>query len=378
MTGAILYTLNQLLEKIPTFLRPFLPQLQRTFTKSLADPTSSTLRDRAAKALGTLITMTPRIDPLIAELVTGSKTKDRGVRAAMLKGLHEVVDKAGPNMSDSSKDAILGLIDAQDNEQDETMAIATARLIGVLIKVVPAASASGIVKNRALAVPPNSFSILLVNAVLLDSPVSLVKQFINETVTTICQGAANSDPSIQGSSLLAAGKLFLTKQATLSSGLLKSTWEALAGSIQAGRPVDTRRIGLVVIRTISRNRKDYTNPYLPIIVNPLFANVREPIIPLKLAAEAAFLELFSVVEEESAVFDAYMAGPGAELPFGSKRAMQDYFKRVALRLGGQARERKEAEGGQGGLGLMADEVDDEKEVWSVGKVDLEASGSIDV
>ncbi|KAL9618193.1 MAG: hypothetical protein Q9160_007089 [Pyrenula sp. 1 TL-2023] len=374
---AILYTLNQLLAKIPTFLRPFLPQLQRTFTKSLADPSSSTLRDRAAKALGTLITMTPRIDPLIAELVTGSKTKDQSVRAAMLKGLHEVVDKAGPNMSDSSKDAILGLIDTQDNEQDDTMAIATARLIGALIKVLPATSASGIVKNRALAVSPNSFSILLVNAVLLDSPASLVKQFINETATTICQGTASSDPSIQGNSLLAAGKVLLTKEATLSSGLLKSIWEALAGSIQPGKPVDTRRIGLVVIRTISRSRKDYTNPFLPIIVSPLFANVREPIIPLKLAAEAAFLELFSVVQEESAVFDAYLAGPGAELPYGSKRAMQDYFKRVALRLGGQARERKEAEGGQGGLGLMADEVDDEKEVWSVGKVDLEASGSMD-
>lgn len=65
-----------------------------------------------------------------------------------------------------------------------------------------------------------------------------------------------------------------------------------------------------------------------------------------------------------------MAGPGAELPPMQKRSMSDYFKRVALRLGGQARERKEAEGGAGGLGLSMDEVDDEKEIWSVGKVDL--------
>ena len=50
--------------------------------------------------------------------------------------------------------------------------------------------------------------------------------------------------------------------------------------------------------------------------------------------------------------------------------MQDYVKRVALRLGAQARERREAEGGQGGLGLSSDEVEDEREVWSVGRVDL--------
>lgn len=58
-----------MLSKIPTFLKPFLPQLQRTFAKSLADPSSEVLRSRAAKALGTLITMTPRVDPLIAGLL---------------------------------------------------------------------------------------------------------------------------------------------------------------------------------------------------------------------------------------------------------------------------------------------------------------------
>jgi hypothetical protein len=73
------------------------------------------------------------------------------------------------------------------------------------------------------------------------------------------------------------------------------------------------------------------------------------------------------------VFEKYMAGPGAELPAGTKRSMQDYFKRVAMRLGNQARERREAEGGQGGLGLSGDELEDEREVWSVGKLDLEGS-----
>lgn len=98
--------------------------------------------------------------------------------------------------------------------------------------------------------------------------------------------------------------------------------------------------------------------------------MRDPVIPVKLAAEAAFLNIFSVVEHEGKEFDEYMAGAGASLNPTTKRSMQDYFKRVAVRLGGQARERKEAEGGQGGLGLSNDEKEDEREVWSVGKVDL--------
>lgn len=64
--GAIFYTLNKLLEKIPLAVKPFLPQLQRTFARGLADTTSETLRNRAAKGLGILITLTPRVDPLIA------------------------------------------------------------------------------------------------------------------------------------------------------------------------------------------------------------------------------------------------------------------------------------------------------------------------
>lgn len=144
--AAILLTLNNLLEKIPTFLKPFLPQLQRTFAKSLADTSSEVLRIRAAKALGTLITLTPRVDPLIAELVTGSKTADAGVRNAMLKALYEVVSKVGSTMNEASRTAILGLIDSDAGESDESMAITNARLLGALIKVLPEEAAGGLIK----------------------------------------------------------------------------------------------------------------------------------------------------------------------------------------------------------------------------------------
>ena len=148
----------------------------------------------------------------------------------------------------------------------------------------------------------------------------------------------------------------------------RSLLEALAGAVQSGNPVDTRRLSLVVIRTVSRNRNYIISPHLPLLAPAVFASVRDQVIPVKLAAEAAFLAIFSVEESENAVFDKYISA--AELNPTMKRSMQDYFKRVATRLGNQARERKEAEGGQGGLGLSNDEREDEREIWSVGKVDL--------
>jgi len=113
---------------------------------------------------------------------------------------------------------------------------------------------------------------------------------------------------------------------------------------------------------------ELVRPHLPLLAAPVFASVRDPVIPVKLAAEAAFMALFNVVDEESKVFDKFIASQ--ELPPAQKRSMQDYFKRVALRLANTARERRDAEGGQGGLGLSNDEIDDEKEIWSIGKVDL--------
>lgn len=115
---------------------------------------------------------------------------------------------------------------------------------------------------------------------------------------------------------------------------------------------------------------DVVTPHIPLLALPVFASVRDPVIPVKLAAEAAFLALFNVVDEEGKVFDKYVTAQGSDLPPNTKRTMQDYFKRIALRLGNQARERREAEGGQGGLGLSNDEADDEREIWSIGKVDL--------
>jgi hypothetical protein len=169
--------------------------------------------------------------------------------------------------------------------------------------------------------------------------------------------------------ILAAGK-FLLSDLPKSYETSKGIFEALAEVIQPGNPTDSRRLALVIVRTLTRTDMDMVRPHLPLLAGPIFASVRDPVIPVKLAAEAAFVELFSVADEESRVFDKFMAGPGADLPANTKRSMGDYFKRVALRLGSQARERRDAEGGQGGLGLSNDEVEDEREIWSVGKVDV--------
>jgi hypothetical protein len=193
---AILMTLNNLLEKMPTALKPFLPQLQRTFAKSLADSSSEVLRSRAAKALGTLIKYTPRIDPLIAELVTGSKTADLGVKNAMLKALYEVISKAGANMGEASRTAVLSLIDMETDERDEAMTVTNAKLLGALIKNVPEDAALSLLRNRVVTPHFTSSSALALNAVLVESAdVLFNSQLVEELPELLCQGMTNKNVS---------------------------------------------------------------------------------------------------------------------------------------------------------------------------------------
>jgi hypothetical protein len=169
---------------------------------------------------------------------------------------------------------------------------------------------------------------------------------------------------------VATGK-YLLSDAPKSFEPTKPIFTTLSKLIPPGGPTDSRRLALVLVRTLARTHPDLVRPHLGLLAPPVFASVRDMVIPVKLAAEAAFVQLFAVADEESKVFDKWMAsGAGAELPSNVKRSMQDYFKRVALRLGAQVRERREAEGGAGGLGLSNDEVEDEKEIMAVGKVDV--------
>ncbi|KAK6822715.1 hypothetical protein PG990_015160 [Apiospora arundinis] len=371
--AAILLTLNNLLEKMPTALKPFLPQLQRTFARSLADTTSEVLRSRAAKALGTLIKFTPRVDPLVAELVTGSKTTDAGVRTAMLKALYEVVSKAGANMGESSRSAVLGLIDMDTDNTDSAMTVTNAKLLSALLKNVPADVANSLLKSRVATTHFTNSSVLAINAVFVESPQILLDSPLAEDVPEILsQGMSNKNLFVADNCILATGKYLMSH--TPSFEQAKPIFSTLAAIIAPGNPTDSRRLALVIIRTISRTNVDLVRPHLALLAGPVFASVRDPVIPVKLAAEAAFIELFSVSEEEGRVFEKFVQSPaGQELQPNTRRSMNDYFKRVGLRLGAQTRERRQAEGGvggQGALGLSNDEVEDEREIWSVGQVEL--------
>ena len=107
---AILTALSTMLERIPTFVKPFFPQLQRTFVKGVGDPASLAVRTKAAQALGGLMKNQPRVDPVIIELIGGAKNNEESITGSFVLALANVVQNGGSNVGEKAKELCVELI----------------------------------------------------------------------------------------------------------------------------------------------------------------------------------------------------------------------------------------------------------------------------
>ncbi|XP_061622693.1 stalled ribosome sensor GCN1 isoform X2 [Phyllopteryx taeniolatus] len=127
---ALLETLTLLLAKVGIALKPFLPQLQTTFLKALQD-SSRAVRLRAAEALGQLVSIHSKVDPLFTEQLSAIRNaEDPGVRETMLQALRFVIQGAGskvdPNIRKNITTTLLGML---GHDEDATR-MASAGCIG--------------------------------------------------------------------------------------------------------------------------------------------------------------------------------------------------------------------------------------------------------
>ncbi|KAJ7115902.1 ARM repeat-containing protein [Mycena epipterygia] len=130
---AILSALTSMLERIPAFVKPFFPQLQRTFVKSASDPASIVVRNKAAQALGVLMRSQPRVDPVVTELVTGIKSNDDAIGSSLILGLSNVVKSAAQHLGEKARESCIELAtDSFRESHDDHYAQAIGDLVAAL------------------------------------------------------------------------------------------------------------------------------------------------------------------------------------------------------------------------------------------------------
>ncbi|CAM9654236.1 unnamed protein product, partial [Hapterophycus canaliculatus] len=128
--AAILQTLGLLLGKGGPSLKPFVPQLQTTFLKALGD-SSRIVRTQGRIALGQLIGLTTRVDPLISDIASGaSSAKELAIKETMLEALAEVLDRAGAKASPGAIERAVESLEVLQDHQDDAVKAAAARVLG--------------------------------------------------------------------------------------------------------------------------------------------------------------------------------------------------------------------------------------------------------
>lgn len=210
--SAILHTLATLLMRIPQYVKPFFPQLQRTFMKSLNDATSVTVRNRSIVALGFLMKHQPRIDPLITELLASMQNSEDGeISESLVSGLAAVVASGAANITEAPMNDILNFIQDSFNAErhSEPLALALSRLVSAIARFKPSRVSPSL--SLILSNPPTPLGSICIREMVENAPEALYELGIEKDVVGfITRHSAGGHPPSIGRPLREAKELLST------------------------------------------------------------------------------------------------------------------------------------------------------------------------
>jgi hypothetical protein len=78
--------------------------------KSISDPSSGAVRRKAADVLGVLMKNQPRVDPVVAELITGARGSDDTISTIYIHALANVVRNASHNVGEKAWESCIEIV----------------------------------------------------------------------------------------------------------------------------------------------------------------------------------------------------------------------------------------------------------------------------
>eukprot|EP00163_Fabomonas_tropica_P034457 TRINITY_DN9545_c1_g1_i1.p1 TRINITY_DN9545_c1_g1~~TRINITY_DN9545_c1_g1_i1.p1 ORF type:complete len:1324 (+),score=415.97 TRINITY_DN9545_c1_g1_i1:307-4278(+) len=296
--AAILQTLSMLLKKGGIVLKPFLPQLQTTFTKALHDG-SSTVRNRAARALVLLVSLNARVDPLIAELLNGIKSEEEGVSEAFLRSLAGVLKAVGSKAGDKSINAIneqvlpLGLDPPYDDDARRRL----ADVIGVYA-ALPAADTGAILRSHLF--PPTPSKDWMIRHFRLMA----IRAFTSMSEEIACEHQADAIAAAQAG--LSDDNVIVRQAACdLLGGLLtmfindfataRKLFTLLASKFEDGSS-EVRARACDVLKAVTKSNRDNAALHAAVLVGPCAPLTKDKAMLVKMASERALSYLLFAFE----------------------------------------------------------------------------------
>ena len=221
--SAILSTLYLLIGKGGIMLKPFLPQLQTTFIKSLQD-SSKNVRLLAANNLGTLMSLNTKVDPLITELLQGISNTSAEIQETMLTALQQVLNTAGKSVSSESLVKAVNVILSLTSSEEDSLRLLAAKSVGSLAKSVDPKQLDTIIEDQLTRVQSTwqqktGYSVAI-KYLIMNAPDALNRN-IKSIVNVLLKYTTDEKVQVKQSSIDALGKVLLnTTDASILQQLL--------------------------------------------------------------------------------------------------------------------------------------------------------------
>ena len=321
--AAILRALGVLVQRGGVGLRPFVPQLQTTFVKCLNDGSSS-VRMRAADALGRLAELSPRVDALVTDLASGVASAEGGVLAATLKALSGALRFAGPKLTEGAMAGVWPALQgplASDNEDvcDAAAATAGALLaraqVGTLgpiwSEIADGCAADGAAANG----PATALAAALRETGGGAKRVATERAFADAAMRATKAAARCSDSVARYAAARALGRLLLAERrhgpaAAYATTLAAS--ERVFQALLADTSLDVRRRACTSAKVVSKLYRGEAGVLTDGVVCAIAEKLGDPSRSVRVAAEKALMYALdaraSAAGVESAIAAASAAG----------------------------------------------------------------------
>ncbi|VDM51837.1 unnamed protein product, partial [Angiostrongylus costaricensis] len=287
---AVLGTLSQLLDKVTVLLRPFQPQLQATFLKSLQEPSSRTLRLTAGGALARLIRIHTNPEPLVNELLKLlAHSQDQSLLETTFVAARALLAELNVPLSDAAIQEGYRVCQLQymmsldtPTELETSLCICSGALYGELA-----------VRTKEFR-SKNIFRGELTDASLVWSEAQ-----------SECRGALlaafTSEATVACAALRAAAYILISEGSNFDRELLSSMGRSLSH-----QSVEVRRVAAVVLGHILRSAPcQLENALLKVIVPHLMNGAKESNSAVRSASELALVYAFHFQDGQDG-FDNYL------------------------------------------------------------------------
>ncbi|ETN22669.1 hypothetical protein PPTG_02536 [Phytophthora nicotianae INRA-310] len=302
--AAILQTLEIILTKGGVALKPFLPQLQTTFVKALND-TAVDVRARGASALSLLVTLSPRVEPLLAELTERLRTTTGGVREANLEAVASVVDRVGDKLSAAGRSTLECALEEMLESSEDALRDGASKCLASCVastanngdletaqKQLLDYSLANISADDLQAQPwqRRQSAAVFTALVLHKHPALLSAEVAAPLTTTLVALALDEQTAVRNNALNAIGAL-VKRQAHVEdvAALVPVLVEGVTHKNK-----DVIRGALRVVKLTAKRSPEQTREHLTALVPAVFQLIKSNNMAVKLPAERTLLYLLEV------------------------------------------------------------------------------------